>query len=282
MLEKHGIARVRGLGKFNDVPSALRNVASLITDLELRPYTEQSSPRTEVGSSVYTVTDFPKHADLFLHNELSYATSWPRMLIFYCHTPAETGGETMVADCHTVYSNIPEDIRLAFEAKSWMYIRNLLGHSGLGWQSVFQTSDTAKVERYCVDNDVEIEWTADGPRLSAVRPPTLSLGDEVGKVWFNHIAVFHVSTSDLQLSSALRRIYSSRDLPVNTYFGDGSEIPDDVVAAIRGAYTKAAVSLQWREGDLVAIDNCRIAHGRKAYRGDRRIYVALAGNMSRN
>jgi len=43
-------------------------------------------------------------------------------------------------------------------------------------------------------------------------------------------------------------------------------------------YEKYAVRFQWRQGDLVTLDNILTAHGRDPYVGPRKIVVAL-GNM---
>jgi alpha-ketoglutarate-dependent taurine dioxygenase len=279
ILAEHGAVVLRGLSPLSDVPAELATVATHIAGHQPVPYHEQSSPRTEVGDRVFTATDYPKHAELFLHNELSYAQTWPRFLIFHCAQPAEQGGATMLADCREVLERVPEEIRAAFAVRSWKYVRNLRASAGLSWQLVFQTTSRDDVEAYCASSGVVLQWTNDGARISAVRPATLELAE--GSVWFNHIAAFHLSTLPDDVARSLHRLYAAEDLPVNTYFGDDGPIADDVVEAIRVAYRQATVDINWQRGDLAVIDNQKVAHGRRAYLGSRKVFVVLAGGTGR-
>jgi hypothetical protein len=280
VLRDHGAVVLTGLLPLTDLTGGtLRDAMYAITGSSPTPYAEQSSPRTEVGEGVFTATDYPAHAEIFLHNELSYATSWPEHLLFYCGRPAEQGGQTVLADCAEVYRAIPAGIRAEFEAKDWMYVRNLRGSAGLDWQQVFQTTSRADVASYCRANDIELEWRDQGARLRAVRPVTL-VSDGVPR-WFNHVAAFHTSTLPAGLARSLRSIYAEQDIPVNTYFGTGEPIPDDTVREIRAAYERAAVEVTWRHGDLAVVANRLVAHGRRPFRGTREVFVVLAGEGHR-
>lgn len=44
---------------------------------DLLEYRERSSPRTHVEHNIYTSTEYPAHHPIFLHNENSYAHTWP-------------------------------------------------------------------------------------------------------------------------------------------------------------------------------------------------------------
>lgn len=57
-------------------------------------------------------------------------------------------------------------------------------------------------------------------------------------------------------------------------FGDGEEIPDRDMDAVRDAIWANMVFFPWRRGDVLMIDNARIAHGRMPYRGPRKVVVA--------
>jgi alpha-ketoglutarate-dependent taurine dioxygenase len=280
-IETHGAVLLRGARPAAQIPGTLRRVAHTLFGLEPRSYTEQSSPRTHVGDGLFTATEYPSHTELFLHNELSYATSWPAFLIFYCAKPADEGGSTTLADCREVLRTMPDDIRSAFHARSWSYVRNLRGTAGLSWQSVFQTASRAEVEAYCAANDISLTWVDNGARLRAVRPATLMPPRGGPPVWFNHIAGFHVSTLPAATLRSLRRMYPPDQLPVNTYFGDGEVIPDDVVAQIRAAYRRVQTRINWQAGDLAIVNNHLVAHGRLPFRGTREIFVMLVGEGSR-
>ncbi len=59
------------------------------------------------------------------------------------------------------------------------------------------------------------------------------------------------------------------------YFGDGSEIEDAVMDHVGEVYERNAVRFQWREGDMVTLDNMLAAHARDSFVGPRKIVVAL-------
>jgi alpha-ketoglutarate-dependent taurine dioxygenase len=280
-LSDHGAAMLRGLD-LTDVAAQLDAIVRQITGLSPLPYWEQSSPRTHLGNCVFSATDYPSHASLFLHNELSYANSWPSFVFFYCERPADEGGETLLADCHRVLEEIPRQIVAEFEEKAWTYVRNLRGAAGLDWSTTFQTTSREEVAKYCRENDIQLEWLADGARIGAVRPAIAVHPENGQRVWFNHVAAFHLSTLPDDVRIALTRLFPRDRLPVNTYYGDGGSIDDAVVEEVRAAYRRASVSVAWKRGDLLVIDNNRVAHGRARFRGARRIMVALAGRTVRS
>ena len=70
------------------------------------------------------------------------------------------------------------------------------------------------------------------------------------------------------------------EFPRNAYYGDGSPIETSVIAEIREAYRQAAVTFSWRRGDILMVDNMRVAHGRAPFVGPRKILVAMSGSVS--
>ena len=96
------------------------------------------------------------------------------------------------------------------------------------------------------------------------------------KVWFNHVAFFHMSTLDADLRKMLLKNYGIEGMPNNTCFGDGAPIEDEVIAHIREAYEQEMVALPWERGDLMVVDNLLAAHARRPFSGTRRILVAMS------
>ncbi|MEO5876450.1 MAG: TauD/TfdA family dioxygenase [Streptosporangiaceae bacterium] len=64
-------------------------------------------------------------------------------------------------------------------------------------------------------------------------------------------------------------------MPFAIYVGDGSALGRDEAEAINDVYDRATAREPWQEGDLLLVDNILCAHGREAFRGDRRIVVAM-------
>ena len=61
----------------------------------------------------------------------------------------------------------------------------------------------------------------------------------------------------------------------HTYYGDGSEISKEEIEEIRAAYAKASIKFPWEKGDVLFVDNMMVAHGRSAYKGERKIVVSM-------
>ncbi|GAA6614732.1 TauD/TfdA family dioxygenase [Scytonema sp. NUACC26] len=248
---------------------------------ELLEYRDRSSPRSHIQGHIYTSTDYPANQTIYLHNENSYAATWPLKIFFYCVKSAEQGGETPIADTRKLYKWIDSKIRQRFAEKQVMYVRNFGNGFGLPWQIVFQTTNQADVEVFCQKNSIEFEWKQ-GNRLrtSQIRP-AISKHPHTGEiVWFNHAAFFHVSTLEPTIRKALLAEFSEEDLPHNTYYGDGSPIEPDVLDKIRSVYQQATIVFSWQVGDILMLDNMLAAHGRKPYTGDRKVVVGMAEPVS--
>jgi alpha-ketoglutarate-dependent taurine dioxygenase len=244
---------------------------------DLLEYKERSTPRTEVGNRIYTSTEYPAHQHIALHNEFSYSYTWPLRIFFYAQQPAETGGETPIADSRKVYNSLHDDVRIPFAEKGVMYARNYGTGVDLTWQDAFQTSDKAVVEDYCRKAPLDWEWLpGDRLRTRQVRPAVARHPVTGEMVWFNQAHLFHVSNLGTEGAAAMRNVFAEEDLPRNAYYGDGSPISDEELAHVRAAIDSATVAFPWQKNDVLMLDNMLVAHGRNPYTGARRILAALA------
>jgi alpha-ketoglutarate-dependent taurine dioxygenase len=251
------------------------------TSGEPMTYTYRSTPRTEVSGKVYTSTEYPAHQWIPMHNEMSYSTRWPMRIGFYCAQPSVRGGETPIADSRRVYERIEPRVRDRFAEQGVLYVRNYGGGLDVSWQEVFQTSDPAEVEGFCRGAGIEYEWrrARGGNRLRTRQVCQGVIQHPVTgePVWFNQAHLFHVTSLDVKVREQLLSGVAAEDLPRNTYYGDGSPIPDEDLEMIRRVYREEQVVFPWQKGDLVLLDNVLTAHGRAPFEGPRRILVAMAG-----
>ena len=97
--------------------------------------------------------------------------------------------------------------------------------------------------------------------------------------FFNQVQLHHIHCLDPEVRQSLLSMFKPEDLPRHVYYGDGSIIENDVMDHIGETYEKYAVRFQWRQGDVITLDNMLTAHGRDPYSGPRKIVVAL-GNMT--
>lgn len=279
-LLQRGAILFRGFGP--QTPQNFEEFINIVSG-EALEYRERSSPRSAVAGNIYTSTEHPPDQHIFLHNENSYAGTWPLKIFFCCVTAAPQGGETPICDVRRVYNRIPPEVRARFEERGVMYVRNFSDHIGLSWKTVFQTEDRALVEQYCRNNGYQFEWR-DGNRLRTRRTaPAVARHPHTGEhVWFNHAAFFHVSTLEPAVREALRAQFADEDLPNHTYYGDGTPIEESALDAIRCAYAEETVKFPWQPGDVMALDNMLAAHGRTPYVGPRKILVGMATPHSKH
>lgn len=269
-LGAHGAVVVQGLrggvDEFSDVVTALGG-----TQLE---YTERSTPRSAVSGNVYTSTEYPADQDIEMHNENSYSDTWPTYLFFYCARAATSGGETPIADSRGVLDRLPDHVRSKFE-DGLVYTRVYREGLGLTWQEAFQTGNRDEVEKYCSAHGLEARWDGDSLSTSASRPATRTAPSSGQEVWFNQANLFHPSTLAPEVRDALTELYDDAGFPRNVYLADGSPIKDADIHTISEAFRSSSLAMPWEVDSVMIIDNMRMAHGRKAFRGDRRILVAM-------
>jgi alpha-ketoglutarate-dependent taurine dioxygenase len=247
----------------------------------LLEYKDRSTPRHEVGQGVYVSTIYPAEQHIQLHNEGTYWKVWPLKLYFCCLRPSATGGETPTADVRKVYARIDPRVRQEFEAKQVMYVRNYNPGIGLTWSDAFQTTERAEVEAYAAQNAIQLEWMTDGRlRTRQIRPAVRKHPRTGEPVWFNHAAFFHVSSLPREFQEVLLSSYGEEGLPYNTFFGDGTRIPADMVAHIHEAYAAERSKFLWAQGDVLMLDNMSIAHAREPYTGERKVIVAMTESQA--
>jgi hypothetical protein len=243
-------------------------------------YTYQSTPRTEIGRGIYTASEYPADQTIPLHNEMSYSTSWPAVIGFFCECSAASRGATTLADSRETYRRLPVALRDRFEKLGILYVRNYGATLDLPWQRVFGTDDRTEAEFRFRRQNLSYEWSADGDlRTWQVCQAAISHPVSGEKVWFNQAHLFHVSSLPLPVREALSAAMPESRFPRNCYYGDGSPIEESVLAEIRGVYGELARSFQWQRGDLLIVDNVHTAHGREPYTGSRRVLVAMAAGI---
>ncbi|WP_143288362.1 TauD/TfdA family dioxygenase, partial [Calothrix rhizosoleniae] len=244
---------------------------------DLIPYQDRATPRRTVRGHIYTSTEYPPSHRIFLHNENSFAYTWPHQIFFYCMTAPQQGGETPIADIAKVFQYISPETRTRFLQQGVMYVRNFGNSYGLPWQEAFGTSDRATLEAFCKKTGIELEWRGlNRLRTRQVRPAAVKHPQTGQMVWFNHAAVLHVSTLPLKLQQTMLAEFSLEELPNNTYYGDGSPIEPEVLDEIRAAYHQSTITFPWQTGDVLWLDNLRVAHGREPFTGSRKVVVGMA------
>lgn len=274
-LQKDGAILFRGFTLAGDQP--LRDFAKSFGS-PLLDYRFGSTPRTDLGSGVYTSTEYPAHQSIPLHNEQSYTRAWPRRIWFHCVTPSEEGGETPIADSRIIHDRISPALRARWMERELEYVRNYGNGLDLPWETVFGTDDRALVERYCREQGIVCEWKADGTLRTMQRCQAVTHHPVTKEMlWFNQAHLFHISALDPVVQETLLDIAGSpQNLPRNVFHGDGSPLDLSDLAEIRAVLAEVEIRFAWQKDDILMLDNMLFAHGRSPFKGPRKVVVAMA------
>jgi hypothetical protein len=243
-------------------------------------YRSGVSPREKLDRDVYTSTELAPDLTLPLHNEMSFARSWPLRLLFHCVVPSRSGGQSPIADSRAVLRDLDPAVRERFSNKGVLYVRNYGSQDSnedISWRQAFETDERSEVDAFCQREEIEVEWlSADHLRTRRLAPAIrqdVTTGDEV---WFNQAHLFHSTTLERVGRLALLARHGPEGLARNALYGDGSPIPGRDIAKVRAAFDANTYMFDWERGDLLVLSNMTLAHGRMPFEGDRRVLVSMA------
>ena len=273
LVAEHGAVLVRGLG-LRDAAQAeavFRRLGKLIIEMEA------FAPRRSYAPGVYSSSKWPPKQPMCMHHELSYVLEPPGLMLFACLTAPLNGGATTVADATTILEALPADLVERFEQTGWLLTRNYNEDIGASLTDAFGSADRRAIEKYCTARAIRFEWQPDGTLRTQQRRDAVVRHPVSGRrCWFNQIAFLNAWTMAPEVREYLVEVYGDDGLPFNTRFGDGKPIGADIVQTINEAYEAHTVRERWKAGDMLLVDNIRMAHAREAFEGPREIVVALA------
>ncbi len=238
-----------------------------------------STPRSSVGSKTFTATEYANTRTIPLHSEMSYATAWPRLIAFHALVAAEEGGETTLCNLDRL-SDALGDIAGDFARRGVRYQRTHHAGVDIPWRKAYQTDSRAEAEKIARDNGADVKWL-DGDILHTAHTAQGAIRREDGRaLYFNQSNLFHPAALAPAAAAQLKALFGAEKLPRNATYADGAPIADETVKRVNAEFDARAVGVNWRPGDVLLIDNLRHAHGRRPFRGARKLHVALARQES--
>lgn len=274
ILATNGALLIRGLRLLGS--EQFGQILSTLFGAPLLDYVYRSTPRTGLRGNVFTATEYPANEVIPQHNENAYARTWPQRIGFFCMLAPQERGATPIASSREVYQLIPREIREKFKEKGILYVRNY-SHLDLPWPVVFQTEDRSAVEKFCAENELSCEWIGEtGLRTSQKNPAVAMHPVTHEELWFNQAHLFHVSSLKPDVAQTLLDSLGEKNLPRNSYYGDGSPIEPHALEIIRDAYERTKIRFAWQKNDLLLLDNMLFTHGRESYVGPRKVLTGMA------
>jgi len=275
-VEEHGSLLVRGLGIADaaEAGAVFRSLGDLVIE------TEAFSPRHRYSDRLYSSSKWPPNQPMCMHHELSYVIEPPRLMLFACLRAPAKGGATPVADAANVLDALPSGLVDRVEREGWLLVRNYNGEIGASLAEAFGTESRSAIDEYCDSHAIEVEWREGGALRTRQRRRGVVLHPPTGRrCWFNQLAFLNEWTMAPELREYLVDVYGEDGLPFNTRFGNGDPVGPEIVQAVNQAYDAITVREPWQAGDVMLVDNVRMAHAREPYEGPREIVVAMAEPM---
>jgi alpha-ketoglutarate-dependent taurine dioxygenase len=247
------------------------------------PYKKSLSNAVRVNwtERVFSANEAPPSVTIYLHHEMAQTPIFPTNLFFFCQTAAEEGGETPICRSDVLYERLaekcPEFIQNC-EEKGLQYTNVMPGEndaqSGMGrsWQSTLDATTREESESRLAELGYTWKWLDDGC-LQATTPvlPAVRELPNGRKAFFN------------QLIAAFQGWKDVRNDPAKAIrFGDGTPLDQNATTSAAQLAEELTFNVPWQSGDLVFMDNCVAMHGRRTFRGTRKVLASLASAQTQS
>ena len=282
-------------------------------------YVAGASPRSALNSTlghVSSSTDMSAHFPIFSHLEMAYTPTPPETVAFCALSVGEglVAGETPLVDMAAVYDDLPPATRAVLsQGAGFRLTRNFKETKGTGamagyksWMDVLQTSDRAVAAERCAASGAACSWRADASMKMVTELPAVAAHPGTGRpVWLNalhsHSAVPYVRASrrhavrtgaakDWAVYALMRATAAAYDAFVApdaqvvhaSFVGDPADrrVPAALLLDVVKTIEDHHVHFTWQAGDVLLLDNLRVAHGREPFSGGGRRLGAVLGKAS--
>jgi hypothetical protein len=279
-LQKYGAIMFRNFETMTDA----EGFRSFYESLQLNPcldpiHTSGLRDMTAKKDAVYEAVNKPSLAQHYigLHNESTFVKT-AAFGAFVCFQPAtEGGGEFTLADGAKILENMDKDVaERIYNNKVRISVSNLdlnflgalpddMQGGAMDWFKDLIFKGVAPK----FDMDLEMIYNADNSnkyRLQAVEHPQSP---------FNRHPVTGQPVWFCNMHNHSRYLRDRRPCTVpevgmtDVYSGDLSTINYDDVRAVNEACEKSIVEIMMKKGDVILLDNYRVLHGRKTFKGER-------------
>ena len=273
---EHGAVLVRGLPiakpeDFDAIVRAFNFPNFSYADSLSNAYRINFTPR------VFSANEAPADITIFLHHEMAQTPIYPSKLFFFCQAAADEGGATPICRSDILWDRLREqnpDFAEACRVRGLKYSNVMPAEadesSGMGrsWQSTLSVDTREAAEARLAKLSYSWEWHPNGDlrATTPVLPAVRDLGD--GRTSFFN-----------QLIAAFNGWKDARNDPSRAItFGDGTPLDPANVAAASAIADEVTFDIPWQAGDLALVDNYVAMHGRRTFKGTRRVLASLVAD----
>ncbi|WEK41849.1 MAG: TauD/TfdA family dioxygenase [Candidatus Sphingomonas colombiensis] len=182
-----------------------------------------------------------------LHPELSREPWKPDMAMFCCLSAPSSGGQTTICDGVQLVRELPEQLRARLEGRRLLYIKATWPELLEFWLGTRSPSDQQLLSppASCPYDFRRI----DGQIVRIFTRPMLHRPMFIDAPAFGNFLLF-------------ARFNNNRpDFPL---LDDGYPVPEAWLQGIKATGDRLKVAIDWRNGDVLMLDNTRFMHGRAA------------------
>ena len=252
-------------------------------------YVAGASPRSTVVGNVMEATRLDARFLIWLHQEMSYLPNWPTRIAFFGRKVPEKGGATIIGDMREFTRRIPAEVREAMEKHGVRGVRNYapLGEGAhnarhvddKGWEDGFGTTDRAEVEEICAAMGIQPIWNDNGSLTVVTVTDAFTPHPITGELFYRSnlhtngrtYAHFGDNGGNKDWDEARRHQAHHTGYAL----GNGEELSPEHTTEIEDTVDSLITRWQWKDGDIMLVDNLQVAHGRDPFVGDRETLVAL-------
>ena len=245
------------------------------------PYYESLSNAVRVNwtERVFSANEAPPEVTIYLHHEMAQTPFFPQQLFFFCQQPADEGGQTPICRSDLLFERLAQRCpRFArdCQGKGLRYSNvmpsqnDLQSGMGRSWQSTLRAASREEAEERLRSIDYTWEWRPDGSlRVTTPVLPAVRQVPSGRTTFFN------------QLIAAFSGWKDSRNDPSKAIrFGDDSALDGEAVRTALALAEELTFDIPWQHGDVALLDNVLTMHGRRTFRGTRKVLASLVSRQT--
>ncbi|WOE74483.1 TauD/TfdA family dioxygenase [Alterisphingorhabdus coralli] len=237
--------------------------------------------RVNVTERVFTANEAPPDVAIHLHHEMAQTPIYPSRLLFFCEFAPGEGGATPICRSDLLHAKIAAELPEFAEKCQRLGLRytNIMPGSddaasgqGRSWASTLSVTTRAEAEAKLKVLGYEWGWGDDREgeepslRVTTSAMPAVRVLEDGTISFFNQLIAAWIGWAD-----------TPEGEPDKVTFGDGSAIDADDMAHVIALSEEVTADCAWQQGDVAILDNYRVMHGRRPFRGKRRVLASLIG-----